>query len=205
MRRFSICFGAIIVLLASFLFVFAGESASRLGPAILQVQMTINRVQELLRDDILSKEERSRLINQTALERFDFYEMSRRMVENRWNVSREKQEEFIALFTELLELNYLNKIDAIKDAVITYPKTVVRDNEVMVYSSIGIKQGGTYDVAYRLHLVGDEWRIYDVVFEGISLVQNYRSQFTAILRRGSTIDDLMKQVRVKIEREKSKQ
>lgn len=205
MRRCSICFGAIIVLLASFSFVFAGESTSRLGPASLQVQMTINRVQELLRDDALSKEERSRLINQTALERFDFYEMSRRMVKNRWNVSREKQEEFIALFTELLELNYLNKIDAIKDAVITYPKTVARDNKVAVYSSIGIKRGGTYDVMYRLHLVGDEWRIYDIVFEGISIVRNYREQFNTMLQRGSTIDDLMKQVRVKIEREKSKQ
>ena len=47
------------------------------------------------------------------------------------------------------------------------------------------RQGEEYSVNYRLLADGGRWRIYDVVIEGVSLVNNYRSQFAGILQKSS--------------------
>jgi phospholipid transport system substrate-binding protein len=57
-------------------------------------------------------------------------------------------------------------------------------------------------INYRLHRVDDEWKVYDVVVEDISLVVNFRSQFNRILAKGS-FDDLLKQLREKETRTKN--
>ena len=60
-------------------------------------------------------------------------------------------------------------------------------------------EGGQFDgaeIAYRLRKRKDEWRIIDVVIEGVSLVSNYRSQFAEVLN-GGTIEDLLAKLRDK--------
>jgi phospholipid transport system substrate-binding protein len=57
-------------------------------------------------------------------------------------------------------------------------------------------KGDPFSVNYRLHRVGGQWKVYDVVVEDISLVKNYHSQFNRILTRGS-FDDLLKRLREK--------
>ena len=50
---------------------------------------------------------------------------------------------------------------------------------------------------YRLIKKGDDWKTYDVVIDGISLVKNYRGQFTSILR-SSSYEHLLQMLREKI-------
>jgi phospholipid transport system substrate-binding protein len=52
-------------------------------------------------------------------------------------------------------------------------------------------------VVYRLHKVGEEWKVYDVVIENVSVVNNYRSQFTRVLS-SSSFGELLRRLRERV-------
>ena len=72
-----------------------------------------------------------------------------------------------------------------------------RDKEYAeVNTKVIAKNGQAYSVDYRLHLVDGNWRIYDVVAENISLVNNYRAQFNRVIVN-SSFEELMKRIKSK--------
>lgn len=127
---------------------------------------------------------------------FDFREMAKRSLGAHWRqINRQQQEEFVTSFTDLLEKTYADKIDLYDGQKVIYAGETI-DKDFAVVNTKVIGKNHSFSVDYKLQLVDGKWKIYDVVAENISLVNNYRSQFSRILAH-SSFDDLIQRIRSK--------
>lgn len=123
-------------------------------------------------------------IRQAAVELFDFDEMSRRILGPHWkNRTPREQEEFVRLFTALLERAYLTSIASYPRASTTFQDESIKGSYAQVRSQMAGGKGGNVTVEYRLFESDGRWAVYDVAVDGISLVSSFRSQFNSILQR----------------------
>ena len=173
-----------------------------------EIRGAIDRVISILNRKELQpkakREERRALLRAEIQPVFDFGEMAKRSLGARWRErTPEEKDRFVKLFTELLETSYLGKIESYKGEKIRYVKESLDPPYAEVNTLIVTTKEQEIPVDYRLLRAGERWRIYDVVIEGISLVNNYRSQFDAILQR-SSFDELVAKLRSTVEQSRSK-
>jgi phospholipid transport system substrate-binding protein len=129
--------------------------------------------------------ERSAAINKVADEIFDFGETAKRALGQHWaQRTAAEREEFVRLFTELLQRTYLSKIDR-HNSEMTFQDDVVDGNQAVVRTTLLLGKGRGISLDYRMHHAGDRWQVYDLSINGISLVASYRSQFDKIVRTDS--------------------
>lgn len=171
----------------------------RAGVPKEQVQTTVDKVVNILRDPQLKsenkKEERQSRLRQTIVPRFDFNEMAKRSLGAHWRrISPEKQQEFVKLFSDLLEKSYVDKIDSYKGEKVLYTREKQDKDHAEVDTKVVTKQGEEFSVNYKLRSIGGEWKAYDVVIENISLVNNYRSQFNRVLTK-SPFEELLRRMK----------
>ena len=127
-------------------------------------------------------------IRRVARGLFDFDEMARLTLARHWkDRSAAEQEEFVRLFTELLERSYLTTIENYAGEKITFLEESVSEPYAQVRSRITTNRM-EFSIDYRLRKDGARWMVYDVVLDGVSLVSNYRSQFNSIIRTSSFAD-----------------
>ena len=130
--------------------------------------------------------ERREQLKQILFARFDFTEMAKRSLGANWRRrSPQEQEEFVRLFTDVLERAYADIIESYSDEKIIYLNERIDGGFADVGSKIITAKGEEYSINYKAHLVGSEWKVYDVVAENISLVNNYRSQFDRVISNSS--------------------
>ncbi|MDR2488540.1 MAG: ABC transporter substrate-binding protein [Desulfovibrio sp.] len=116
---------------------------------------------------------------------FSFEELSSRTVGVKWDsFSPDQKKRFIAEFTTLLRESYLEKLDGYNGETVNYVGETRNTNgdKVEISTSVVVK-GKKVSVAYRM-LQKSRWIVYDVIIEGVSMVQNYRSQFQQALLAG---------------------
>jgi phospholipid transport system substrate-binding protein len=119
--------------------------------------------------------------------------MAKRALGKPWkDQSVNKQKEFVGLFKELLFNNYVDRVEQYTGSgeSFAYDKEVVEGEYSYVKTRILNYKNAQVSVDYRLRVGPDGWKAYDVVIEGISLINNYRSQFNSILAR-SSFDELL--------------
>ena len=164
-----------------------GPTAGRSGPLHV-VTSSIARVLTIVRSqpaDATESGKRQAEIRQTAVELFDFDEMSRRLLGQRWmEASPEEQQDFVELFTDLLQGAYLNTIGNYPLATITFVGETISGSYAQVQSRMAAGKGEVA-IEYRLLEHDGRWAVYDIAVDGVSLVSNYRSQFTSMLKRMS--------------------
>jgi phospholipid transport system substrate-binding protein len=175
--------GLAILLLVQSVWVAAGVPGD-------QVRQTADKVLAILKDPQLKgeskKNERRDKLREVIYQRFDFTEMARRSLGSEWRRrSPEEQKEFVKLFTGLLERAYLDNIESYNGEKFRYLKEQEDNNHAEVDTKIIDNKGQEFSVNYRLHKVNGDWKVYDVVIEDISLVNNYRSQFNRVLATSS--------------------
>ncbi len=185
----------------------AGIAAAAAPGPTAQIHGAIDRVIEILkRPDLKSRgreKERRDLLRREIVPVFDFGEMSKRSLGPSWRDRTPKErEEFTGLFTQLLENAYLGKIESYQGETIKYVKETIDPPYAVVRTLIVTSRAQEIPVDYRMLQEGDQWRIYDVVIEGVSLVNNYRSQFSAILQR-SSFSQMLDKLRGTIRRQES--
>ncbi len=129
---------------------------------------------------------------------FNFPELSKRTLGRNWEkFSPDEQKRFTDTFGRLLGNTYISKvIDGFKNESVMYVEQKVADGKALVKTKI-IRSTMEIPVDYKLLLNGEQWSVYDVNIEGVSLVQNYRSQFNTILRK-STPAELIDRIEEKI-------
>jgi phospholipid transport system substrate-binding protein len=179
------------------------------GEPLERVRQTVDEVLRILDDPALraperTQERRSKL-RQAVFQRFGFEEMAQRALGPHWrSLKPEQQREFVALFSDLLERSYVGKIEGYgKGNKILYGKeTIDKDGYAAVQTQIVNAQNETYDVEYRLLQRDGGWQVYDVVIEGVSLVNNYRTQFNKVILQES-YDALVKKLKLKREQEEA--
>jgi phospholipid transport system substrate-binding protein len=155
-----------------------------------QIRQTVDRLLAILRDPQLKGEskrnERRAKLKEVIYQRFDFTEMARRSLGPEWRrLSPAEQKEFVALFTELLERAYLDKIESYDGEKVRYLKDRADGSYAEVDTQVIDRKGQAFSIDYRLHNFNGEWKVYDVVIEDISLVNNYRTQFNRVLAQSS--------------------
>ena len=129
---------------------------------------------------------------------FDFKEMSRRSLGANARRYKDRLGEFTPLFVDLLEHIYMGALEKNGDATIQYITENIDGENVQINTKTRLKDGSEYSVDYKLYLSPAGWRVYDVIVEGISLVNNYRSQFDRVLTKKS-FDALLQDLREKRE------
>lgn len=160
------------------------------GPATDQVKAAVERVLKVVRDPELQKpanaEKRRAQIREAAQTILDFEELSKRALGRHWAArTPAERTRFTELFTDLLEHNYVSKIEAYSGEKILYLPEQVEGDTVTVRSRLVTQKGAEVPLDYRMQKGGDRWRAYDVLVEGVSLVANYRTQFNSIINRSS--------------------
>lgn len=162
-----------------------------------QLEKSVTRILEILRDDSLEDDVRKQQITDLVRQRFDFRVMSQYVLGPQWRTtSAEQRERFVKLFSDLLEANYVDRIDAYNDQKITFVGEQIRDNRASVDTLIldGSKE---IPIEYRLVDTQGEWLVYDVIVEGVSLVRNYRSSYREIARKEG-VDNLLARMEDKL-------
>jgi len=156
------------------------------GVPLEAVKGHLDKVLDVLRDPSLkaesakkAKKDRIRAISEKM---FDFTELSKRTLAQNWSKFHpEQQKEFVELYTSLLEDAYANKIMAYTDEKIVFSKEVALTEKTVEVQSRVLRKNGDIPLYYKVILKDGVWRVYDVVIEGVSLINNYRSQFREIL------------------------
>lgn len=134
---------------------------------------------------------------------FDFTELGGRTLAANWKkFSPEQRKEFTGVFADILGDAYLDKVQgAYRDEKVVFiSQEIISDSKAVVKTKI-VRERSEIPVDYSMKLKDKNWKIYDVQVEGISLVQNYRSQFNEILAK-ETPDDLIKRLRKKLNDQK---
>ena len=166
-----------------------------------QVRQSTDKLLAILKDPQLksesNKNERRNKLKEVIYQRFDFTEMAKRSLGSAWRRrSPEEQKEFVKLFTDLLERAYLDQLESYNGEKIQYVKETEDDNHAQVDTKIIDNKGREFSVNYRLHNRNGDWKIYDVVIEDISLINNYRAQFNRVLVK-SPYEDLVNRMKGK--------
>lgn len=180
----------IAVGLAMVLALVAGREAEAGAPTD-QLRAQLERVLKTVEDPEFKRpgkaSERRETIRRIAAETFDFTEMSKRALARHWQArTPAEREEFVKLFADLLERAYVSKIENYGGEKIAYNGDTIDGDLALVRTKIVTKQQGTdIPVDYRMLKRNDRWVVYDVVIEGVSLINNYRTQFNKIIQTSS--------------------
>ena len=187
-RRFAFIFAALMA-------VYSGEPAHA-GEPTEAIRGAVNQGVETLKNAKLdNQKQRHQVIDrlrQIVYPLFDFNEMAMRSLGPHWRrINPQQRQEFVATFTALLEKTYADQIDLYNGQQVVYSGENIDGDYAQVDSRIIDTNGQTYSVVYRLHKVDGKWRIYDIVAENISIVNNYRSQFNRVISK-SSFEELLK-------------
>jgi phospholipid transport system substrate-binding protein len=170
------------------------------SPALERLKTHIASLQQVLGDPALAGNER--LFSRRRLERailqqlFDFREMSLRALGANARRYSDRMGEFTPLFVDFLEHAYMGTLEENGDARIRYVRQIGEGEDVEIDTRTRLRDGSEYSVSYKLYLGPAGWRVYDVVVEGVDLVENYRSQFDRVLGKKS-FDELLEDLRGK--------
>lgn len=132
---------------------------------------------------------------------FDFQEISQRTLARNWRLfSAEQQKEFVHVFSRFLGGIYLDRIQEKyeRQKVSFTEQRMTADDKAVVATRIRREDNTDIPVNYSMIQGETGWRVYDVTIEGVSLVQNYRSQFNEFLLN-KTPAQLLDRLKKKIE------
>ena len=132
--------------------------------------------------------ERKARIRAVVSDLFDYPEIAQRVLGRHWrSLNLSERAEFVQLFRDFLEYTYLPKISLYQGERVRFVGESV-DGELATVRAVVLTKGKEVPVSYRLDQRDGRWRIYDIAVEGISFVNNYRSQFDQVIARGSYRD-----------------
>ena len=138
-------------------------------------------------------------VKQVVDRRFDYEEMAKRTLPN-WNqLSAPQRQEFVKLFSELLATSYAEKMAKYSGEKVTFLGDRVEGDQAEV-NTVLIRTNDRVPINYRLINKGN-WVVYDVVIDGVSLVNNYRSQFARVISE-SSYQELVKRLQTKVDEQR---
>jgi len=179
MKKISLFFCVLILSLAVSSIAFAGEAQNHLKSGI-------DKVIAILSDPAMKgpakHQDRERKLRAVADGFFDWHELSRRALGANWSkFSPKQQDEFVVLFSELLQKTYIRKLEKFNNEKVEYLREQVSGDQAFINTQVLMKDKNV-PINYVM-IKHQNWMVYDVVIEGVSLVKNYRTQFAKILSK----------------------
>jgi len=166
-----------------------------------QIKKTTDQILSILTNPLYKgpskAEERRRLIRKAIDERFDWEGMAQRALGIHWaKRTVEERKEFVGLFEDLLARTYMDKIEGYSGEKIVYAGETIDGDKARAFVKIITSRNKEIPLEYRLQLKESQWLVYDISIEGVSLVNNYRTQFNSIIVK-SGYEDLVKRLKEK--------
>jgi phospholipid transport system substrate-binding protein len=186
------------LILAMALLLMMGPSAAWAGPPTEVTKNVIGQALNILNNPAYGKSEKRRMVKSIVDPHFDYREMAKRSLGATWgSIGAGQRDEFVRLFSDLLESSYSDKIEKYaKNVRIDYTGEIL-DGQYAEVRTVVVKPNDRIPLNYRLLNEGGTWKVYDVVIEGVSLVSNYRSQFSRIIHE-SSYAELVNRLRTKV-------
>jgi len=193
----------LVVYLTALTFIFTISTAALAGQPTDIVKGTVDEVLRIVSDPALKgpdkKKQRRQMAKRVIDRHFDYEEMAKRSLGATWrNLSPAQRSEFVRLFGELLEASYADKVERYTSEKVQYLKEILDGADHAEVRTVIVRKNDRFPMDYRLHNAGGAWMVYDVVIEGVSLVSNYRSQFSRIVRE-SSYGELLRRLRTKVD------
>jgi len=162
------------------------------------VRTSVDTILAILKNEQLNKEEKRAQMSDVVIKRFDFRAMSQRTLATNWKkTTDEEKQQFVDLFSQLIENSYIGKLELYTDEKVEYPGEKVSGRKAVVETMI-ITTSTDIPVDYKLYRKGDQWLVYDVIIEGVSLISNYRSSYQEIVKKEG-FDGLLAKMQAKID------
>ena len=184
------------------LFVFSAPQGIMAQPSAItkNLKQTINQVIDILQDEKLKTDPDARraILRKTIDKRFNYQQMAVRALAKNWGPrSSDERVEFVKLFRKLLERSYANKIENFRDGEIRYKDEIIKGKFAMVKTEV--QQHGKYvSLDYKLIKEKGNWKVYDFIISGVSMIRNYRTQFSKTLKEKS-FKELMESLEQSVE------
>lgn len=194
----------------------AAEPSAASGPKATLQRLNGNVDKQLRQKVVAGSPEEAKVkaaVKQYAGELLDYGELCKRALGEHWDkMAVPVREDFVQTLRELIERNYIKQLRTNLDYEVTYGDETFEAEEARVSTTIKIATHGKSTSAlieYRLLKKVDapgkpfHWMVYDVITDELSLVRNYRSQFTRIIG-SSGYDGLLAKMKTKLAEEKAK-
>ena len=183
--------------------IMGGSAALAAGPTD-EIKSLITEVQAILNNPALqAPDQRSRkvdMVETAAARHFNYREMAKRCLGETWNtLSQGQQDEFVKNFSGLLKASFACRLDEFTKAGVTYKPEILKSDQAEVPIVI-LRPNDKIPVSFRMLKEPKGWMIYDLVIEGVSLADNYRSQFARVIKGGS-FNDLLKVLQARMAEE----
>ena len=171
------------------------------GVPTAEMKQTVDKVLDILKNKELKKpaneKKRRAEIRKVVSERFDFADMAKRSLGIYWRQrTPEERKEFVPLYTDLLERTYIKKIEDYTDEKIAYTGEKINGSYAVVDTKVITGKNTEIPIQYRMLNEDGKWMVYDVSIEGVSLINNYRNQFSNIIHQKS-YEELVKKLKSK--------
>ena len=156
-----------------------------------KLRSSLDAVFTILKQNDLDQTAKNKQIIEIVTPMFDFELMAKLSLGRKhWpGLSPEKKERFTELFVRRLKTSYLKNFTLYTNEEVAYetPRQVKKKIHIPTYL---LSKDKKISILYKFFNKGNEWKIYDLEIQGVSIIQSYRSQFSQILEDG-TIDDLL--------------
>jgi phospholipid transport system substrate-binding protein len=158
------------------------------------LKSNLDAVFTVLQKKELSQQAKNSEVVKIVTPMFDFELMAKLSLGKKYwpGLSPEQKERFTELFVGRLRLSYLNKLTAYTDEKVVYEAPVAVNKKVHLPTQL-ISKGNEISMLYKLYPSDNNWKVYDIEIQGVSIIRSYRSQFNEILQKG-TIDDLLQKM-----------
>jgi phospholipid transport system substrate-binding protein len=162
------------------------------------IRGSVDSILTLLQNKELDQATRRKEMRKVINGRFDFRAMSQRTLATNWKkASKEQRQEFVQLFSQLIENTYIGRVEAYTDEKVDYPGEKVKGKKAVVETLI-LTATADIPINYKVYQKKNgEWWVYDVIIEGISLISNYRSSYQEIVKKEG-FDGLIAKMKTKI-------
>jgi phospholipid transport system substrate-binding protein len=179
--------------------------AAAAGPGTQTVRKANDTVAKLLRKKVAAgSDAEAKLATKITAELrgfLDVEELAKRAMSDHWaKLEPAKRTEFMNLLRELIEANYVKGLRANLDYEVTYVGESAKGDNLLVTTEIKtMRRGRPYKIGieYLLRKEGSGWRTFDVITDGVGLVENYRAMFNKIIAKDG-VDGLIARMRTKL-------
>lgn len=180
-------YNLVLAISLSLLIALANVTSAFASPVTDNLRATIDKVINIVNSSKYKNDKKTRrkLIREIINPLFSYEQMSMRSLAKNWKSrTDEEKKDFIELFGRLLENSYASKIEAYSDEKINYVGEKIKGKYALVKTEI-VRKDGVIGVDYKFINHNGNWKVYDFVIEGVSMIKNYRSQFSRIIKKES--------------------
>jgi phospholipid transport system substrate-binding protein len=185
--------GLIYTVLILFFTVQAGFTSDENDAQRLLKQKLDAAIAVLQKKDVDQQKKNDQLV-ELVKPMFDFHLMAKLTLGRKYwpGLSDEKRDEFTDRFIKRLQASYLEKLSLYTDEKVFFRPPVKHNRKVRIPTEL-ISNTSKISMIYKMYKSRDDWKIYDIEIEGVSIISTYRSQFDQVLSKGS-IDELIRRL-----------